>query len=107
MSAWYIFSALGFYPVNPANGIYVFGSPLLDRAELRLPGGRKFVIRALNNSKENIYIQAVELNGKRYTKTYISHAAIVKGGTLTFHMRPRPDYSFGAAVADRPKSEVF
>jgi predicted alpha-1,2-mannosidase len=107
MSAWYIFSSLGFYPVNPANGIYVFGSPLLNKAVLKLPGGKKFVMQAVNNSKENIYIQAVELNGKNYTKAYISHTDILKGGTLKFYMGPRPNYAFGAAAADRPKSEVF
>ena len=107
MSAWYIFSAMGFYPVNPANGIYVFGSPAIDRVTLNLPGHKKFVVRADGNSEENIYIQAVELNGRKYTKAYISHTDIVKGGTLTFHMGPTPNYSFGASAADRPRSEVF
>jgi putative alpha-1,2-mannosidase len=107
MSAWYIFSAMGFYPVNPANGIYVFGSPIMDRVTVNLPDRRKFVIRAINNSKENIYIQAVELNGKKYTKAYIAHGDIVKGGTLTFHMGPAPNYTFGASAVDRPRSEVF
>lgn len=69
MSSWYLFSAMGFYPVNPSNGIYVFGSPLFDKITLALAEGKSFVIEAVNNSERNIYIQSVELNGEPYTKS--------------------------------------
>jgi len=105
MSAWYIMSSPGFYPVNPANSIYVFGSPLLDKATLKLPKGKEFTIESVNNSKENIYLQSVELNGKNYKKVYIKHSDIVKGGSLNFYMWAKPDYKFGADYSTRPQSE--
>lgn len=105
MSAWYIMSSLGFYPVNPANSIYVFGSPLLDKATLKLPKGKEFTIESVNNSKENIYLQSVELNGKNYKKVYIKHSGIVKGGNLKFYMGAKPNYKFGADYSTRPQSE--
>lgn len=85
MSAWYILSALGLYEVEPASGRYWFGSPILDRAELTVEGGT-FTIATINNSDENIYIKSIKLNGEPYTLPYITHADIVKGGTLTFEM---------------------
>jgi predicted alpha-1,2-mannosidase len=105
MSAWYVFSAMGFYPVFPASGAYVLGSPLLDKATIGLPGGKTFVMEALNNSPENIYIQQVELNGKRYDKTYLLHRDIVKGGSLRITMGPKPNYQYGAGAAARPRSD--
>lgn len=107
MSAWYVFSALGMYPVNPVAGVYVFGSPLVDEARISLPQGREFTIVAKNNSPVNPYIQSVELNGKPYRKSYIPHNDIVAGGTLTFVMGPEPNKDFGAAPEDRPKSVVM
>lgn len=95
MSAWYIFSALGFYPVNPANGIYDIGSPMFDTAIIQLESGKRFTIIAYNNSKENIYVQNLKLNGKDYNKTYIKHTDIVNGGTLEFYMGDLPNKSFG------------
>lgn len=86
MSAWYILNALGFYQVNPAGGEFVFGSPVFDRATLRLPAGRTFTIRTINNSPTNIYIKGVELNGKPYDKRSISYADIMRGGELVFTM---------------------
>lgn len=107
MSSWYIFSTLGFYPVNPANGLFVFGSPyLFDKATIALPQNKKFEIIAQNNSKDNMYIQSVELNGKPYTKSYIMYDDIMKGGTLKFIMGNRPNYEFGKNQQDRPKSIV-
>ena len=86
MSSWYVFSALGFYPVNPANGLYDFGTPLVERAEIQLPGGKTFVISAPKKSPQDIYIKSVKLNGKSYSKQYISHEDILKGGILEFKM---------------------
>jgi predicted alpha-1,2-mannosidase len=105
MSAWYVFSAMGFYPVFPASGAYVLGSPLLDRATISLPEGKSFVVEAANNSPENIYIQRVELNGKKYDRTYILHQDIVKGGSLKITMGSKPNYQFGQAASARPRSD--
>jgi len=95
MSAWYVFSALGFYPVFPASGDYVFGSPLFDKASLNLPADKKFLVEAVNNSPENIYIQKIELNGKPFSKRSISHQEIMRGGTLKFYMGAKPNLNFG------------
>jgi predicted alpha-1,2-mannosidase len=86
MSAWYVFSALGFYPMNPVNGEYVFGSPIVDKAVIRLENGKKFTIVAKNNSKENLYIQSVKLNGKPQSQKFVSYEAILAGGELVFEM---------------------
>ncbi len=103
MSAWYIFSSLGFYPVNPANGIYVFGSPSISKATINLPEGKEFKIIVKNNSDENIYIQSVELNNENYTMSFITHKDITNGGTLKFVMGSEPNKNFGASIEDRPK----
>ena len=89
MSAWYILSALGFYQVEPAGGRYYFGSPLLDKATVRVAGGT-LTINARNNSAKNRYIQRITLNGKAYKKPYIDHADIAAGGTLEYTMGSRP-----------------
>jgi predicted alpha-1,2-mannosidase len=102
MSAWYVLSALGFYPVNPAGGYYVFGSPLINSAVLQLPGGKSFSIRVLNNSAQNKYIQSIVLNGMPWKKTYILHSTIMAGGTITIKMGNKPSPTWGVAAADRP-----
>lgn len=85
MSAWYVFSALGFYPVEPAAGIYRFGTPRYERAEIEVPGG-KFVVVAPGVSPQRKYIKSVRLNGKPYDLPYIYHKDIIAGGTLEFEM---------------------
>jgi predicted alpha-1,2-mannosidase len=104
MSAWYIMSALGLYSVDPVSTNYVFGSPLLDKAEIDLAGGRKLEIRTVNNGPDRPYIQSVSWNGQPWSKSWISHAELVAGGTLEFHMSDTPNMQFGAAPADRPPS---
>lgn len=89
MSGWYIMSALGFYQVEPAGARYWFGSPLFDRAELTVEGG-KFTIETVNNSDTNIYIKSISLNGKPHKLPYIEHSDIAKGGTLTIEMSDTP-----------------
>ena len=89
MSAWYIMSALGFYQVEPAGARYWFGSPIVDRAELAVAGG-KFTIETINNSDTNIYIKSIKLNGKPHNLPYIEHGDIAKGGTLTIEMCDTP-----------------
>ncbi|RKD88167.1 GH92 family glycosyl hydrolase [Mangrovibacterium diazotrophicum] len=106
MSAWYITSALGFYQVNPSNGIFVFGSPLFERATIALPQNKTFTVEAANNSDQNIYIQSVKLNGEPYDKTYISYNEIMAGGKLEFVMGSQPNKDFGAAAESRPKSAM-
>ncbi|RLD09272.1 glycoside hydrolase family 92 protein, partial [candidate division KSB1 bacterium] len=86
MSAWYIFSAMGFYPVNPANGIYCLGSPLLKSVTLHLINGHTFRMIAHDANASNIYVQKIKWNGKPYKKLYIRHEDIMQGGTLEFFM---------------------
>ena len=104
MSSWYIMSALGFYPMAPAGGDYIFGSPQMKEATIKLGGGKTFKVIAANNSKDNKYIQSVKLNGKPYTKSYINHKDIIAGGTLEFEMGAQPSKTFGVDKADRPVS---
>ena len=92
MSAWYIFSALGFYPLNPVSTQYLIGSPLFTRATLNLPNGKIFRISAPNNSAENIYIQSANLNAKPLRVPMITYADIEAGGELEFVMGPRPSH---------------
>ncbi len=107
MSAWYIFSSIGFYPVNPSNGGYVFGSPLFDEALIKLPANKSFKVIAENNSDKNIYIQSVTLNGKKHNYSYITHKQIMDGGELKFVMGPKPNYDFGKEKKFRPASIVY
>lgn len=101
MSSWYILSSWGFYQVAPAGGVYVFGSPLFDEVNLNVANNKTFTIIAHNNSDENIYIQSVSLNGKPYTKTYITYEDIMSGGKLEFTMGNTPS-EFGSSKEDRP-----
>ena len=87
MSAWYMFNAMGFYPVDPVSGHYVFGAPQMPKIVLHLPDGKTFTVIAENLSKEHKYIDSITLNGEPYTKNYISHEDIVKGGTLVYKMK--------------------
>ena len=107
MSAWYVLSSMGFYSVNPANGMYVFGRPLFDEVNMKVSGNKTFKIQTENNSAENIYIQSVSLNGKPYTKSFITHKNILKGGTLKFVMGGKPNIEFGKKDEDRPKSIMY
>jgi predicted alpha-1,2-mannosidase len=86
MSAWYVMSALGIYPINPVNGEFVFGSPIVDKAVIRLENGKKFTIVAKNNSKENIYIQDATLNGNLLKNNLITYKNLLDGGKLVFKM---------------------
>ncbi|GAA3562138.1 GH92 family glycosyl hydrolase [Snuella lapsa] len=103
MSSWYVFSALGFYPVNPAQGIYAFGSPIFDRAVIKLENGRSFVIETVNDLKENKYIQSVVLNRKKIKRNYITHKEIINGGTLRFVMgnKPAPKSNYTMALSSK------
>jgi predicted alpha-1,2-mannosidase len=106
MSAWYVFTALGFYPVDPVSGVYILGSPLFDKATLRLDPktakGRSFTVVAKNNSARNPYLQSARLNGKPLTRSWISHDEITAGGTLELTMGPAPNKEFGRTPTNRP-----
>lgn len=96
MSAWYIFSSLGFYPVCPASSEYIIGCPSFERATILLENGKTFTIIAKDTDTENRYIQAAELNGQHYDKGYITHEDIMRGGTLIFYMGAKPNKSWGS-----------
>ena len=87
MSAWYMFSAMGFYPVNPVSGEYVFGAPQMSKFVLHLQDGKTFTVLAEGLSKEHKYVESITLNGEPYTKNYITHEDIMKGGTLVYKMK--------------------
>lgn len=87
MSAWYMFSAMGFYPVNPVSGEYVFGAPQMPKFVLHLQDGKTFTVLAEGLSKEHKYVESITLNGEPYTKNYITHEDIMKGGTLVYKMK--------------------
>jgi predicted alpha-1,2-mannosidase len=94
-SAWYVFSALGFYPVTPGSGEYVLGSPLFDRVTLSLENGKRFVVESHGNSKKDVYVGKVKLFGKEMGKSFITHEQIMKGGQLLFKMESSPNRSRG------------
>jgi len=102
MSAWYVFSSLGFYPVFPASEKYVIGSPLFNRATIHLPGGKKFTVETINNSSKNMYVQSMQLNGKKHSHAYIYHAEIMNGGILKIIMGSQPNPAFAQNKDDRP-----
>lgn len=102
MSAWYIFSAMGFYPVNPAEGVYVLGSPLLSGATLSLPDGKQFEVVAHNQSAGNVYVQSVSLNGQELDRTFITHEEIMAGGKLEFEMGATPNEAWGETAQVPP-----
>ena len=104
MSAWYVFSALGFYPVCPGSLEYVIGRPSLERAAIHLDNGNTFTVETQNLSDANVYIQSVTLRGKPYDKSYIRHEDIVQGGTLTFVMGPQPNRTWATAKESAPYS---
>jgi predicted alpha-1,2-mannosidase len=103
-SAWYVFSALGFYPVTPGTDEYVFGSPLFNKATLTFENGKKLVIKAPLNSRENIYVQDIKLNGKGLTNNFIKQSELYKGGTLIFNMGSEPDMERGITEKSYPYS---
>ena len=93
-SAWYVFSALGFYPVAPGSDEYVLGSPLFDKATLHLQNGERFTVKGNSNSKDNIYVNSAKLNGKTFEKTFLSHQQIQRGGEISFDMSSQPNKSW-------------
>jgi predicted alpha-1,2-mannosidase len=96
LSAWYVFSAMGFYPICPGYPVYVLGSPVFERASINLGDGKNFSITARNVSNQNKYIQSARLNGKELAEPWFTHEALIQGGELILEMGPRPDKDWGA-----------
>lgn len=106
MSAWYVLSAMGFYPVTPGSDDYIIGSPLMSEAVMNLENGKQFTIKATNASDRNIYIQSATLNGEPFSRSFIKQNEILQGGELEFVMGRRPNKSWGASDADLPISKI-
>jgi len=107
MSAWYVMSAMGFYPVTPASGMYALGSPLFDEVKINLENGKSFTIRASQNSSSNKYIQSALLNGEPYSKSFILYDHIKEGGELNLAMGSIPDNNFGKSAGDFPVQHML
>ncbi|WP_104734806.1 GH92 family glycosyl hydrolase [Hanstruepera ponticola] len=105
MSAWYVFSSIGFYPVTPASNQYIIGTPLFDKATINLENGKHFTIQANDLSNENIYIESVVLNGEPLNHSYISHEDIMKGGHLVFNMSSQPT-EWATLEGQEPKTSI-
>ena len=106
MSAWYVLSAAGFYPVTPGSTIYAIGTPLFPEVRFSLENGRSFTVRARNVSAQNIYIQSAKLNGRPYRKSYLDHVDLMAGGELIFDMGPRPNSRWGVGPGNEPVSRI-
>ncbi len=107
LSAWYVLSALGFYPVAPGTDYYVIGSPLFDKVTINLENGKRFEIIAENNGPNHFYIQSATLNGKPYSRTFLRQGDILAGGKLVFEMGEHPNRHWGTGKANRPPSTKF
>lgn len=103
-SAWYIFSALGFYPVTPATDQYILGAPLFKNAKIHLENGKTIEIKAENNNEENRYVNSLKFNGKKYSKNWLSHSELMKGAILNFDMTSEPNKQRGSDEKDYPYS---
>ena len=103
-SAWYVFSAMGFYPVCPATPQYVLGAPLFKKMTVNLENGKQIVINAPNNSDSNLYINSMSVNGKPYDYNWINHNTLMQGATINYNMSPRPNKQRGIKDVDFPYS---
>lgn len=103
-SAWYVFSALGFYPVTPATNQYVLGAPLFKEATIHLENGKKIEIKAPQNSQENIYVESLKVNNQPYSKNWLNHQELMKGAVLNFDMKAQPNKERGSQEKDFPYS---
>ena len=103
-SAWYVFSAMGFYPVCPGTDQYVLGAPLFKKATLTFENGKQLVINAANNSDKNIYIRSLKMNGQNLTRNYLTHSELQKGGQMLLEMQSTPNKERGTKESDFPYS---
>ncbi len=100
MSAWYVLSSMGFYPVNPANGVFDIGSPIFDTVQITLDNGKKCLFVMHDNSEENMYVSKVEINGKEYTKSYFNYSDIANGSRFDIYMTSNAENGFGTQTSD-------
>ena len=103
-SAWYVFSALGFYPVCPGSGEYALGAPLFRKATISLENGNKVTLSAPDNSRGNRYIRSMSVDGKEYDRNYLTHELLMSGPQITFEMGDTPNTTRGTAPESRPYS---
>ena len=103
-SAWYVFSALGFYTVCPGTDEYILGSPIFKSVKVNLENGKTITIKSTNNNENNRYVKSVKLNGKNYTKNFFRHEDLMKGANIAFEMSPTPNKDRGINEADAPYS---
>jgi putative alpha-1,2-mannosidase len=106
MSAWFTFTALGFYPVAPGSNEYVIGRPFVEKAVLHLPNGRSFTVRAEKPGAANDYVGKVTLNGKPLEQSYLKHEQITAGGEIVFTMQATPNKDWGRAPSARPYTQT-
>jgi len=106
MSSWFVFSAIGFYPVTPGSGNYIIGTPLFPKVTIHLENGKTFSIIAKHLNNKNFYIQSARLNGVIYPRSYLTHQDIMKGGEIEFEMGPEPEKSWGSGLSDIPVSAI-
>jgi len=106
MSAWYVLSAAGFYPVTPGDPIYLIGTPLFPILQFNLENGKRFVIKAPRVSKKDFYIQSATLNGRPLQRSYLRHSELMAGGELVFRMGPKPNLTWGSRAGDIPVSKI-
>ncbi len=101
-----VFSMLGFFPVTPGIPVYAIGSPTFNEASIKLPSGKTFTVKAINNSAQNVYIQSAVFNEKKLEKSWFTHTELLKGGTLTLQMGNKPNRTWGAKEVDAPPSAI-
>lgn len=106
MSAWYVLSAMGIYPVNPSDGVFAIGSPIFDEVTLNLENGKTFTFKSKNNNADNLYVAGLHLNGTEYNNSFITFADIMNGGQMTYEMSNTPNKEFGAKYENRPHSNI-
>ena len=104
MSAWYVFSAMGFYPVCPGDPYYVIGSPAFEKMTIHLENGKDFIVKAHGVSEDNIYIQSATLDGRKFENSYITHKQILEGGILEFVMGNIPNKNWATKKENCPPS---
>ena len=105
LSAWFVFRALGFFPVNASSGIYEIGTPMFDTASLDVGAGKQFTVTAQNVSRDNIYIQSARLNGSEFNRSYLTHEEILSGGKLEFVMGDSPNQNWASQPEDLPPAQ--
>ena len=106
MSAWYVLSAAGFYPVTPGSTVYAIGTPLFPEVRFNLETGKSFAVRSVNGSGRNIYVQSARLNGKVYNNSFLLHDDLMNGGEIVFVMGPRPNVRWGVGAGNEPVSRI-